>query len=152
MKLIHRDKQSDFYTYTDITVQEGDIITKGRIAKPIEEIKTTLKDKVTSHRWQVETGGITLPNGARILTAIEDQNRINALMSNIRLSGLTEIDFKAANGWYKMTIPELEDMVKAIAIHLQQCFTAEKLNHEAIDSLTTIEELKSYDWTQHFPN
>lgn len=106
---------------------------------------------VTSYRWEVETGGITLPNGAKIFTAIEDQNRINSLMSNIGLSGLEEIDFKAANGWYKMTITELEDMVKAIALHLQQCFTAEKLNHEAIDSLNSIEELKAYDWKQHFP-
>lgn len=152
LKLSLKKKNIDFYEYTGKYVQLSDnSFGLEEICKPIEEIKSTLKDKVTAYRWRIETGGIRLPTGAIIQTGLDDQNRISSLMSNIHLSGLTEIDFKAANGWYKITVEDLENIVRAIAQHLQSCFTAERLNHEAIDALQTVEELEAYDYTQHFP-
>lgn len=101
-----------------------------------EDIKTI----VTAKRWQVETGGITLPEGVHVATGIDDQNRITSVIANARLATLDTVSFKANSGWVALTIAELEGIAAAIALHVQQCFSAERAHHEAIDALAVVHE------------
>lgn len=117
-----------------------------------------LKDIVTRYRWEVETGGITLPGGVRVATAIDDQNRITSVVANAERSGVTSVDFKAASGWVSVTVPELQEIAAAIARHVQACFTAERQHHEAIDAIAQMVDpaerqaaLDAYDESQGWP-
>lgn len=119
-----------------------------------------LKEAVTSCRWGVETGGITLPSGVRVATGIDDQNRITSVVANAERSGLAEFDFKAASGWVLVTLAELQGIATAIAQHVQACFSAERLHHEAIDALADFhaddagalqDALNSYDESAGWP-
>ncbi|MDH1499354.1 DUF4376 domain-containing protein [Comamonas terrigena] len=117
-----------------------------------------LKSIVTHCRWEVETGGLTLPGGVRIATAIDDQNRITSVVANAERSGVTSVDFKAASGWVSVTVPELQEIAAAIARHVQACFTAERQHHEAIDAIAQIADpaerqaaLEAYDESQGWP-
>lgn len=117
-----------------------------------------LKEIVTRYRWEVETGGITLPGGVRIATAIDDQNRITSVVANAERSGVVSVDFKAASGWVSVTVPELQEIAAAIARHVQACFTAERQHHEAIDAIAQIADpaerqaaLDEYDESQGWP-
>lgn len=97
-----------------------------------------LKAIVTAFRWEVETGGITLATGVRVATGIDDQNRITSVVANAERAGLEEVDFKAAEGWAKVTLIELQAIATAVALHVQACFSAERAHHEAIDALALI--------------
>ncbi|WP_313604806.1 DUF4376 domain-containing protein [Comamonas jiangduensis] len=120
----------------------------------------SVKDAITQKRWEVETGGLTLPNGVQIATGIDDQNRITSVIANARLAGLDSVSFKAASGWVTLTLTELEGVAAAIAMHVQQCFSAERAHHEAIDSLEAAhadnqealqQALQAYDLEQGLP-
>ena len=114
-----------------------------------------LKKQVTNKRWELMTGGFTLPNGTVINTSIEDQNRISSVVANAHLAGLddsSQVDFKAAEGWIQITIGELKSVVGLIGVFIQQLYSAEKEHHEIIDSLTTEEEITQYDISQGWPS
>lgn len=119
-----------------------------------------LKEIVTAFRWEVETGGITMPGGVRVATGIDDQNRITSVVANAERAGLEQVDFKAADGWAKVTLAELQAIATAVALHVQACFSAERAHHEAIDALLAQhqgdaqalqEALDGYDESQGWP-
>lgn len=153
MKLVYRDKPDSLGDYE----LEGTALVDGVLKQvwkisPIllSDAKKILKDRVTNYRWLRETNGIVI-NGMAIKTGIEDQNRINSIISNMSKVGLTSIDFKAVNGWYTLSNHELDNVVIAIAKHIQQCFSAEKRNHEEIDKITSLADLEEYDIKKYFP-
>lgn len=120
----------------------------------------SLISTITNTRWQIETGGLTLPNGVHVATGIDDQNRITSVIANAELAGVEVVDFKAASGWVSITVAELKAVAAAIALHVQRCFTAERAHHEAIDALAAQHEddqaglqaaLQAYDTTQGWP-
>lgn len=120
----------------------------------------SLKTAITQKRWEVETGGITLPTGVSIATGIDDQNRITSVIANARLAALETVSFKAASGWVTLTLAELESVAAAIAMHVQQCFSAERAHHEAVDALQQLhvdddgalqQALEAYDVEQGWP-
>lgn len=121
----------------------------------------SVKDAITAKRWQIETGGLTLPNGVHVATGIDDQNRITSVIANAELAGVSSVDFKAASGWVSVTVAELKAVAAAIALHVQRCFTAERAHHEAIDALAAQYEadpeglqsaLQAYDTEQGWPS
>lgn len=120
----------------------------------IEELRQSKLQEATDMRWQVMTGGLTLPGGISVGTTIDDQNRITSVVANAELAGLTdtdEVDFKAASGWVRVTIAEIKAIAGAIGQHVQACYTAERAHHEAIEALETREEVAAYDVTTGWP-
>lgn len=143
-------------------LQELTEVEKQALLNPVSVITAQLlKDKITAKRWQIETGGLTLPSGVRVATGIEDQNRITSVIANASLAALEAVSFKAASGWVTLTLAELEGVVAAIAMHVQQCFSAERVHHEAIDALEQLhaedyealqQALQAYDVEQGWPS
>lgn len=120
----------------------------------IEELRAQVLQSATDKRWEVMTGGLTLPGGIEVGTTIDDQNRITSVVANAALAGLTdadEVDFKAASGWVRITIGQVKTIAGAIGQFVQACYSAERAHHEAIDALTTPEEIAAYDVTTGWP-
>lgn len=63
-----------------------------------------------------------------------------------------EVDFKAQNGWVRLTASEIQGIAQHISGHVQACFSAERVHHEAIERLVSTEELATYDLTQYWPS
>lgn len=116
------------------------------LASTLDQAKLALHETVTAMRWEKETAGITV-NGVRVLTGIEDQNRIASVLA----VGPASVDFKAANGWVTLTLAQLQQIADAIGAHVQACFTAERAHHEAIDALTDMAAAQAYDVTTGWP-
>ena len=112
----------------------------------LEEAKQRLRERATALRWEHETGGITV-GGARVLTGVEDQNRIASAL----IGAPATLDFKAESGWVTLTLAELQYIAAAITAHVQACFTAERAHHEAIDLLGTLEAAQEYDVETNWP-
>lgn len=128
---------------------------ENNIPLPVEEPKATAQIRAdlvaaaTEQRWQHETGGILI-NGVRVGTGLDDQNRLSGVLSAIQLGGLDSVDFKAQNGWVELTAGELQAIALAISAHVQACFTAERVHHQAIEQLADA-DLATYDVTQGWP-
>lgn len=113
--------------------------------------KVNTKSEITQKRVDIETGGITLPNGTRINTGIDDQNRISSAIQGMADAGIAEVDFKAESGWVKLTLEEMKGVAAMIAGHVQACFSKERALHGAVDAATTVEELKQIDVNVGWP-
>jgi hypothetical protein len=116
----------------------------------VDERRAALKMKAANKRWQVEQGGITLPDGTEVETAIADQNRITSVLQNAPPAGIEAVDFKAASGWVSLTIEQLQDISNAISQHVQECFSVERAHCEAIDVLSD-SDLETYDVNTGWP-
>jgi len=128
----------------------GNTISLPEETRTPSDIKQQLIAAATALRWEKETGGIEL-GGVRVGTTLDDQNRISGVLSAIALGGLVEVDFKAQNGWVKLTALEIQGIAQYISAHVQACFTAERTHHESIERLMSEEELSMYDVTQGWP-
>lgn len=146
---------NELYAYSEKDGVEinGDVyVRKWRtVPYPPSKVRLNLLRTVTQKRKQIETGGLTLPNGIRVSTDIDDQNRITSVIANAEMSGVTQLDFKAETGWISLSILDIKNIAIAIALHVQACFTAERNHHANIDALTN-EELVTYDINSGWPS
>ncbi len=117
----------------------------------LEAMKADLLEAATRKRFEVETGGITLPGGVQIGTDREDQNAVANAVSVIGLTGLTSVDFKARSGWVTIGVDQLSAIAAAVGLHKQACFTAERTHHEAIAALTTKLAAQAYNVNTGWP-
>ena len=124
------------------------------LAEPstFEEKRRALVARATAKRWAVETGGLTLPDGSRVLTAKADQDRITSVLFNAVDAGIESIDFKAESGWVRLDVEALRQMATQIARHVQACFSAERAHHQAIATLETEAQFNAYDGTDGWPS
>lgn len=155
MKLKHTSKKPEWFAdYQEDTPKVIDgVLQRTYIKTPweLEKARQALLDKITAKRWEVEVGGMKLPNGTELHTRVDNQNRITSVIANAQLAGVSEVDFKAKSGWVTLTLQELEQIAAAIALHVQQCFTAERMHHEYINQIPTLEELENYNIHQWWP-
>lgn len=122
-----------------------------KIYNLLERQKETKKYAATSLRWAHETGGVTLPDGTSVLTGIDDQNRISTAIQGMRDTGMAEVDFKAASGWIRLTLEQLQGIAGVIATHVQACFSNERALHEKIDAAKNMDELNAINLEEGWP-
>ena len=121
------------------------------VPRPLEVARAEIKRRATAHRWNVETGGITVASYGRILTSIEDQNRIATAIQGCTSANIQEVDFKGADGWVRITREMLTQISVLIAEHVQLCFTRERELHEAADACTDVAMLAAINIEAGWP-
>ncbi|KLN57612.1 DUF4376 domain-containing protein [Variovorax paradoxus] len=119
--------------------------------RTMDDRRKNLRDRVTARRWEIETSGITLASGVRVLTAKSDQNRVTSVIVNATAAGIEFVDFKADSGWVLLSVDELKALARGIALHVQACFSAERVHHAAIDLLATEADTDAYDIEAGWP-
>ncbi len=113
--------------------------------RPLKEVRETLLANLADHRWRIETGGVELPNGARILTDRESQAQLTSAYQSLSMPFVESIDWKAADGWVTVTEAELRPIAQAVAQHVQGCFKAERQVSEQIAAAESAEALYGID-------
>ena len=117
---------------------------------PVEQVRADLMDAATSKRWDVMTGGVTLPGGISVGTTIDDQNRVTSVIANAQLAGVESMDFKAESGWVTLSLDQVRGIAAAVAIHVHACYAAERAHHNAIAAASET-ELMAYDINTGWP-
>ena len=114
--------------------------------------RNALKAGAAALRYEKETGGVLLPNGANIRTDRESQAQLNAAYSSLK-NGLIESTFWKADGgvWVSVTLTEIEPIAQVVANHVAACFAAERAHWEAIDQIDAVEALADYDVAVGWP-
>ena len=122
-----------------------------RVFNIIDRAKETMTAAATAKRWEYETRGIVTHDGTIILTGTDDQNRIASAIQGMKQAGMAETDFKAASGWTKVTLEQLEQIAAMIAVHVQTCFSLERALHEQISACETLEQLNAINLDEGWP-
>ncbi|WP_336268795.1 DUF4376 domain-containing protein [Vreelandella arctica] len=143
--LRYRRTVADVDTETlEILAPHGDWELHGNISKEATQ------RELAAVRYNRETGGVELPDGSRIRTDRESQAQVNAAYTTLRDSFLTTADFKGENGWVTITLAEITPIAKAVAQHVQPCFTAERRVSEKINAAEDAEALNAIDIAGEF--
>jgi len=117
---------------------------------PVDQVRADLMDAATSKRWDVMTGGVTLPGGISVGTTIDDQNRVTSVIANAQMAGVESMDFKAQSGWVTLSLDQVRGIAAAVALHVHACYAAERAHHEAIAAASET-ELMAYDINTGWP-
>ncbi|WP_432728574.1 DUF4376 domain-containing protein [Variovorax sp. W6] len=100
-----------------------------------DDRRTQLKADLAEQRWNAETGGLTLPDGLRVRTGREDRAALAQMLADMEAGAIDQVDFKTTDGFVTLTREEVRVISRAIADHVQACFTAERAGHVFIDGL-----------------
>lgn len=108
------------------------------------------RDELASIRYQHETAGITL-NGATIETDRESQALITGAWSFSQLNPNVLIDWKAESGWIQIDAATIAGIAGAVACHVQDCFSNERVLSEAITAAETVADVQAIDLNTGWP-
>lgn len=131
---------------TEDYIANGDAIE----APSIDYLREQLKDALAAHRFEIETGGVALPDGSRILTDRESQAQLTSAFQTLTQPFVEEIDWKGPDGWVTVTETELRPIAQAVARHVQGCFKAERQVSEQIDAAEDAEALYGIEIARAF--
>ncbi len=146
------DQRTHTLTLDGVELVEGAYHARYALApQPVDQVRADLMDAATSKRWDVMTGGITLPGGISVGTTIDDQNRVTSVIANAQLAGVDSMDFKAQSGWVTLSLDQVRGIAAAVALHVHACYAAERAHHEAIAAASDT-DLYSYDINIGWPS
>lgn len=144
-----------------LTTEQYEEIKRLEFASRVKKARAAKFDEIASKRWQVEGGGvrisslngITVSPPVMIMSAKEDQDRIDTALSNMeRYPQLDKISFKAANNtWVELTYDQLKFIGSLLVSHVQKCFNAECVHSKAVAALETQAEIEAYDYSAGWP-
>lgn len=135
---------------------EGDTITAARtvLAKPLEQVKTMLKQEVTQKFWQVADGGaeIELAPGQSVVietthNAILEMNRLVARLSG----GGTQKAVTRSGVRVEFDGTTAQAIQQAIENRQAQAYAREYDLHEAIDQAASVEAALQIDTDSGWP-
>jgi hypothetical protein len=147
----------DGVSYNGLGVLPAWLLDEEPPAPPLtlEQLREAKQAAAAAKRWDVMTGGITLPSGVRVGTEIDDQNRITSVVAMSAQAGLQDTDvvsFKAASGFVRLTIGDIKQIGGIIGRFVQDCFAAEEMHYDAIAEITDYTELQGYDVSGGWPD
>lgn len=125
--------------------QTWKVITKETTPDLLSQFKYDLKQRVTAKRWEVETSGLTLPNGIKVATKPEDQARLMSIIVGSSVTPIDKLNFKSTSGWVEVDVPTIKQIYATGVQFVQFCFNTEHAHHLVIDQLTDIDEIIDYD-------
>ena len=131
------------YTVQDTTTS----MSAEDLATLTDTLKEQVKVSVTSKRYEVETGGLTLYDGTEISTDKLAQSMLSGAYSNVTRNPTKMLDWKGANGWVTISKAQLDTITDVVGDHVQAAFSNERAHHEAVDLLGTVQEVVDYDIT-----
>ena len=113
------------------SLAEGELIAVG-MNKP--EMLASL----ANYRLEIETGGLELDGGMRLLTDRQSQAQLNIAYTDLKYGLIPDTDLKAENSFAAVNLEQMEPIAKALAVHRRACFRGERVVSTAIENAKTL--------------
>ena len=91
------------------------------------------KDIIAEKRFNAEIAGIIV-SGIGVSTTRESRALISAAYISAENGSITSFDFKSLNGYVELTAAQMKNIIQAVNIYVQVCFSTEKTVCSAIDA------------------
>lgn len=111
----------------------------------LDHLRGQLKAELATIRFAEEIAGVTLPDGSKVRTDRESQAQLSSAYQSLTQPFVDSIDWKSGSGWITVTQTELEPIARAVAQHVQRCFSAERRVAERIESSETLDTREAFD-------
>lgn len=111
--------------------------TPERLQEELVAAKAAKKAELAQHRWEKETGGLTLPNGLVVKTDRESQSLLGGAALQALADETATVEWKGINGWVTLDATQIKALAVAVRQHVQACFSQERVLSEQVDVETT---------------
>lgn len=118
-------------------------------AKVAELNRDIRKAELAAHRYNVEVSGVKV-NGMTIHTTRESQASVNNAYASLKEGFFPSTPWKGIDGWAEVTLEELTPIAHTVANHVRQCFAAEEVVSNQIDTIVDHEEMMSFNVVEVF--
>ena len=120
----------------------------------LTEAAVAKKAALAAYRYTIEVGGLTV-NGMQVQT----DDRSKTLIAGAKIDAVANpailTDFKTATGWVQIDAATITAIAIAIAGHVRECYSCERIHSDAIDAMVlaagTVAEIEAYDITTGWP-
>lgn len=129
---------------------DGENFSKPPRWPSLEAGKTQVLSDLAARRYQAETAGVTVA-GVKVATDRESQASLTGAYTSLQAGLVTTIDWKGDDGWVVLDLPTCEALAQAVANHVQQCFTREKVLAEQVDAAQSVEDLEVININSGWP-
>jgi len=131
-----------YWSYDDSKTDVQVVGSWVRKNKPIDIVKSGLKNIVADLRWKKESEGITLQiQGLDVWCDTSRGNRDIFLQKYALMADTDVINWKFPSTWLALTKTDLGYIVSSGGAYIQSCFDWEAEQAAIIDSCTTLTEL-----------
>lgn len=111
-----------FYIAFNLVSEDPFELTYTPQLKAIDFVKGKLVERISAKHASVLDSGLTLPNGVKLLTGLEDRAMISALHTTLSIDpDIETIDYKADSGWVKLTREEGLQVHAALNAFIKHC-------------------------------
>lgn len=115
----------------------------------LNTLKREAVEQLAAYRYAIQTGGMTLDDGTRVLTTDEAIAR-QQIAADALADGRETVDYKAVDGWITLDAAALEAMRRQIRARTQDCFSAERTAAGQIAELATLYDVRVFNVAQAF--
>lgn len=112
-------------------------------------LKAEAVEQLAAYRYAIQTAGMTLEDGTRVLTT-DDAIARQQIAAEALADGRETVDYKAVDGWVTLDAAALEAMRKQIRARTQDCFSAERAVAGQITALATLYDVRVFNIAQAF--
>lgn len=113
---------------------------------PIDAVKNFLKGAASDNRYKKEVGGIKLTiQGTEITIDTTRGSRDIFLQTLLTMTEEETIIWKFPEAWLTVTKSELQEIVDACKIHIQNSFAWEQSKHAEVSAADTLNDLDAID-------
>ena len=121
--------------------------TKEQMLAELATAKEAKLAELAESRWQVETGGLTLPDGTVIKTDRESQALLTGAAFSLYADPTLTVEWKADKGkWVDLDAKQVLMIAGAVRAHVQGCFSKERDLSEKVNTCESVEEVQSISW------
>jgi hypothetical protein len=114
----------------------------------LEIAKANKVADLADDRWQAEESAVQV-YGALILTDRDSRAALSNASMLLQSGAVETVTWKAANKvWLDLSITEINTVVQAVALHVENCFVIEKQLVDLVKAATTIEAVEAIKWPQ----
>lgn len=127
------------------TIEEGEAIV---LSLNIEDALVRL----AKYRYDFEVSGLDVEGGSRVKTDRESQAQVSSAFVSLNFDLIPDTDFKAVDGWGKITKEQITPIAKAVAAHTRACFTSERAVQGLIEEAGSTAAILAIDIPAAFKN
>lgn len=121
----------------------------------IDTLRTNLINTISSYRYELETGGVTIDG---VFVATDDRSKTLLFGASIKAKEAIlnqvgySIDWKTSNGWVTLSAEQVVTISDTVWTFIQQCFQSELGHVSIINGLSEPSEITNYTITDDWPS
>lgn len=127
------------------------LIQKMQAVNLLEKLVPGKLQELAQTRWEKQMAGI-LVDGVEVPTDPDNLSRMANAIQGMKAAGIPETAYKAANGWQKISLANLERYFALASRYVQECYINENNLAYALRNANTLEELNGVDIFSGWPD